>query len=90
VVQTGRHAEPIRCWAGDVPAFRDMPAMELTAERSNERVTLLRAFWYGIYLKERATKQHEGARSPSEVQFPASANQAAVDESKSPYGFSPP
>ena len=28
--------------------------------------------------------------APSEVQFPASANQAAVDESKSPCGSSPP
>jgi hypothetical protein len=121
VVQTlrRRHAEPIRCCAWDVPAFRDMPAMKLTRGRSSEGVTLLRAFWYSIDLKGRATKQHEDANTsplqqralsahacdvaadaefqfvilftaPSEVPFPASANQAAVDESKSPCGFSPP
>jgi len=118
VVQTlrRRHAEPIRCWAWDVPAFRDMPAMKLTAERS--RVTLLRAFRYGIDLKGRATKQHEGAHpSPlqralsahacdvaanAEFQFVISVHRGvrgavscerqsgAVDESKSPCGFSPP
>src|SRR5467141_3464387 len=54
-----------------------MPAMKLTAERSSERVTLLRAFRYGIDLKGRATKQHEGAH-PSPLQRALSAHACDV------------